>query len=155
VRRVPVSAANGSQDGESGPEQSVADSRGELGGQFPQQVDSGQGRGGQDAAWTQRSGQAGQRRWERGVMQGADWHDGVLTSVRQRLVQHVSENARDVRRCHPPGLFDHGGTAVNGINVFRALGQFYGESACATADLKNSFTWTWQIPQKQAVVISV
>ena len=75
-------------------------------------------------------------------MQGADGHDGVIPCVRQRLLQQVSEDACDIGRCHPPGLFDHGRGAVKGVDAFRSLGQFHGESSGATADVKYPFTWT-------------
>lgn len=66
-----------------------------------------------------------------------------------------SEDACDIGRCHPLGLFDHGPGAVKGVDVFRSLGQFHDESPGATADIKYPITWTWQVPQEQAVVIGV
>src|SRR6266567_1496828 len=54
--RIPASVANGSEDGKCGPEQPVANRCGELGGQLPQQITSGQSGGHQDTAWAQRSG---------------------------------------------------------------------------------------------------
>jgi len=61
-------------------------------------------------------------------------------------LQYVSEDACDIGRCHPLGLFDHGRGAVKGVDMFRSLGQFHGESPGATADIKYPITWTLSRP---------
>jgi len=153
--RIPASAAKCSEDGKRGPEQPVADRCSELGGQLPRQITSGQSCGRQNTAWAQRSGQAGQDFWKRCVMQGADGHDGVILCAGQRVLQQISEDACDIGRCHPLGLFDHGRGAVKGVYPFRSLGQFHGEGSGATAHVEYSITWMWQVPQEQPVVIGV
>jgi hypothetical protein len=84
-------------------------------------------------------------------MQRADGHDGVIPCVRQRLLQQISEDACDIGRRYPPGLFDHGRRAVQGVDAFRSLGQVHGESSGTTADIKHPLTWTGQVPQAQAL----
>ena len=114
--RIPASAANRSEGGKRGPEHSVADRSGELGGQLVRQIEPGQSRSRQDTARAQCSGQAGQDLFNRCVMQRADGHDGVIPGVRQRLVQDVGEDARDIGRYYPPGRIDHGRGAVKGVD---------------------------------------
>src|SRR5215831_1117204 len=88
-------------------------------------------------------------------MQGADGHDGVIPCAGQRVLQQVSEDACDIGRYHPPGLFDHSRGAVKGVDPFRSPGQFHGESPGATAGIEYPITWTWEVPQEQPVVIGV
>src|SRR6266851_4005603 len=88
-------------------------------------------------------------------MEGADRHDGVVLGIRQRVLQYVSENTRDIGRHYLLGLVDHGRGTVEGIDVCSSLGQFHSESPCTAADVKHPATWPGQVAQEQAVVIGV
>jgi hypothetical protein len=71
------------------------------------------------------------------MVQGGDGHDGVIRGSRQRVLPDVGEDAGDVGRHYFPGLVNHDGRPVEGVDVIGPRGEFHGERPGTTADIED------------------